>query len=264
MISRSALFLLLFIALVVSECVAGVAPIEPDQLAGVLGFPGGRVRVEDKTERVREGAGGNTIIAAHFYSSPERSFAPIRIIVGKERTLFTEKLESQVEQGLKQLESKGTPTTLRRIRVGTEGRGFAGMALVGPGGSQERVLLTLPQQHKDIEIMITIPNERPLKLLPEAQSYYEMLAKGTVSHKLVEIANAVVNQDIPTKPAEEIPQSASVPSSAVTLPTQNGEISDVQSPSVSAPGRRSYWPWVLAAGALLAVCLLLALGRRAR
>lgn len=262
---NSWIFPLVVLLLILNTSESGAAPpIEKERLASILEFPGARIRVEDRTEQVKKASEGDAIISAHFFDSADRSFAPIRIIIGKERTILTEKLESQMEQGLKQLEAKGRPTKLKRISAGTNGRGFAGMALAGPGGSQERVLLTMPDQHRDIEVMITIPHEDPLKVIPEAKNYYEMLGKGTLVHKLVEISDVVAKRNSVGRMGAEIPQSTSTSSEALKSPAQNGGISDAQSRPGSTLAQRSYWPWLLAGGGLLVVCIFLAIGKRTR
>lgn len=229
-------------------------PISEEEVAAILRYPAERLLVEDITEKVRQKS-GEAIVSAHRYVAKDNTFAPMTIVVGQEGALLTPKLQRETDEYLARAVAEGRQTpTLRRIKVGDDGQGIAGLGGVGPGGSQERLVITLPAQKRDVQMTVTLPGEEVIEQLPGAEDYYKTVTAGGLGEPLSQCMNAVVAKG-PTRSADASlvpvpPATQPVPTATVAqqtpVPSSSAPASTVtQTPAVAVEQRAPVWPWVI-------------------
>jgi hypothetical protein len=265
-----ALSLTLAMSLLIASAKAEQPPLSKDELSRKLGYPAERLNVEDLTQKVRE-KNGASIVSAHRYSGAENTFAPITVVVAQEGTLLTEQLQRQTDEAIAKATAEGRKTPMSRIKVAGGGHGIATLGGVGPGGSQERWIITLPAQKRDVQMTLTIPSEEPLEQVPQAEGYYKALTEEGLAERLLLSLNVVASKNltavappappdatpiasIPT-PAPPVPNTPPVASSSPTTPV-------VETPAVPVERKSPVWPWVVGILALI-VIVTVALKRRA-
>lgn len=246
-------------------------PISKEEVAAILHYPAERLLVEDLTEKVRQKS-GEAIVSAHRYAAKDNTFAPLTIVVGQEGALLTDKLQRETGEYLLKAVAEGQQKpAIRRIKVGDGGHGIAGLGGVGPGGSQERLVITLPAQKRDVQMTVTVPGEELIEQLPGSEDYYRAVTTGGLAEPLIQCINAVAAKG-PTKSADvtldPVPATTQpVPTAAVAqqtpMPSSSAPASAVAQTSATAVKRGVLvWPWVVVV-LVLAVIAAFAWKRRA-
>jgi hypothetical protein len=230
-------------------------PISKEEIASILRYPAERLLVEDITIKVRQKS-GEAVVSAHRYTAEGNTFAPMTIVVGTEGSLLTQKLQRETDEYLAKAaaEPQAKPA-IRRIKVGDGGEGIAGLGGVGPGGSQERLVVTLPAQKRDVQMTVTIPGEALIEQVPGAEEYHHALTTDGLAKSLVQCIDAIVSKgptasaDVSSAPA--LTTTPSVPTIAVArqtpMPSSLAAASAVvQTPTAAVEQRAPLWPWVMA------------------
>lgn len=235
--------------------------VDLSRVASVLEYPMNKLTVSDLTQESQR-RHGESVLSAYKIESGDRTFAPIIIVVATKGTILPNQLESQIIKS--QQAARNNPQfkpIAQRIEFGEGAYGYTGLAGVGPGGTEQQIIATLPRQNIDVQIKIVIPGEDILKVLPETEAYYRLITEGgdRLDQRLVECAEIAITKvalipppseqqtPLPSVPPATTPVQQSKPASppallpmAENIPTQ---------PSPSAP----VWPWIIGAIIFLAV-----------
>jgi hypothetical protein len=190
------LFFRLFLAFCILSCGVSSAenlPIPVDRLASILNYPVEDISVEDITEsrnRIALRKKRNVVLSSHIYSGPYETFARLTITTGKKGTLLTKEMIDYAEKGVA---LKGTG--ISEVTLPELGKGYFGLGILGPGGSDERVILTLPGLDRDLQITITIPGETRLEPVEGHESYLDFINDNAkVKEMIVKCAEIVATK----------------------------------------------------------------------
>lgn len=240
---------------------AGSPPIAVEQIALLLNYPAERISVNDSTElrnRVALRKSRNTVLSSHVYTSSDNTFAPLTITIGKKGTILTADLRDYADKGLA-LEG----TTISKFSLPNAGSGYFGLGMVGPGGSDEQLTMTLPDHDRDIQITITLLGETPLEPLAGYENYLEIANSRTkIRETAIACAKIIGGSFV------QIPSDGSVQGSSPKATENKPKIQQVELMLPSEDNhahiqlaQRRVWLWVVGALALI-IAFLAALKRR--
>jgi hypothetical protein len=210
---------------------AAPAPISADEIAGIMGYPADKLVIQDVTDEVNHRAamkGRGPVISSHTISGEGNTFARLSIDITAAGVLLTPKLVQEVEQSIANSKGRGVQSPLQWLTLGDFGHGVAGLGIIGPGGSQDRIIITMPKQGRDIQITATVPADPPLQVLIGAESYHDAIMTGQIRQRLTDCLNtlAVKTAGQPVKavitdapPHTPLPNSDSVPASRSERPS---------------------------------------------
>ena len=175
---------------------AAEPPLSIEDVAKIFDYPADRLKIEDVTEQanrqaVRKGKTG--VISAHQYLARDNTFARFSIAVANEGTLLTDDIKRYVGEAIPRLrEMTGTNLHWKWLTFDDAGYGVSGLGMVGPGGSQERCIMTL---FKKMDVQVTIATgETPLEILPGAEKYHALITDGRIADKLTECLSAIASK----------------------------------------------------------------------
>jgi hypothetical protein len=176
---------------------AAPPPISAEEIATIMDYPGDKLHIKDNTEEVKQrGAakGHGRVISSHLVSGEGNTFAPLSIDVTEEGALLTPKLLREVTQSIAKSNTAGRQSSLEWLALGEAGYGVTGLTILGPGGSLDRTIITLPKYGRDIQVTITVPGDPPLQVLSGAENYHHSIMSGQIRERLVECVNALASK----------------------------------------------------------------------
>ena len=172
-------------------------PISKEQLAEILEYPAEKISVRDQTADVNRRAaakGYPDVVSSQHFSGPENTFAPVIVSVAPAKTLLTERIRQYAENTIKTAKSRGTEPSVKWLSYADFGTGLVGLGMGGPGGSEERAILSMPKQGTDIQISVIIPGDPPLSSMTGAESYRDLMTEGGVVQRLIVCLDAVASK----------------------------------------------------------------------
>jgi hypothetical protein len=107
--------------------------------------------------------------------------------------LLTDDIKRYVAEAIPKLKQMtGTNLHWSWLTFDEAGYGVSGLGMVGPGGSQERCMMTL---FNKIDAQVTITTgETPLEILPGAEAYHASMTGGRIADKLTECLSAIASK----------------------------------------------------------------------
>ena len=222
------------------EAKAADPVVSTSELGEILQYPADRLEVEDLTAKGNN-SHGDGLIAAHRYRTNDQTFAPVTIVVAEAGMLLTPKLRTEIESAIETSPNNDTPPQVRKISIDDDIYGFTGLGAVGPGGAQERIIVTLPKQSKDIQITVSIPGEDLIEPLPGAETYHTALTETGMEASLIESAKMAVSNVLlasqtaapepPQPPTPPAPKEKPTPPPPTENPTPPAETPEAEKPN---------------------------------
>lgn len=248
--------------------------VDLSRVASVLEYPVNKLTVSDLTQESQRRNGSN-VLSAYKLESADHTFAPMIFVVTTKGMILSDELEAQIIKSQQdESNDQQVKPMARRIDFRDDAYGYNGLAGVGPGGTEELFIATLPRQNVDIQIKIVIPGEDLLAVTPETEAYHRLITEGgeELAKRVIECAEATIakvtlmsSPSVQQTPVRPIPPVASSVVSA-NEPTPSLKSSDPRpSPAVQAEASKSTpWSWIIGAFLFLAVAggILLKLRRK--
>ena len=237
--------------------------VDLSRVASVLEYPANKLTISDLTQEGQRRHGTN-VLSAYKLESADRTFAPMIFLVATKGMILSDELEAQIIKSQKAASNDQMVKAMaRRIEFRNGAYGYTGLAGVGPGGTEELFIATLPKQNVDVQIKIVIPGEDLLAVTPETEAYHHLITEGgdELVKRVIECAEATIAkatlmsapsvQQTPVRPVP--PSTSSVVGGDNSTPSL--ESSDPRSsPAVKAELLKSFpWPWIIGSILLLAV-----------
>ena len=232
--------------------------VDLSRVASVFEYPINKLTVSDLTKESQR-RHGESVLSAYKIESSDRTFAPMIFVVATKGVILSDQLEAQIikSQEAARNDPKLNPIA-QRIEFREGAYGYTGLAGVGPGGTEQQIIATLPRQNIDVQIKIVIPGEDLLKVLPETEAYHRLITEGgdRLAQRLVECAEiAITNAALMPQPSE---QQTPVPSVPFVAPAAAGADKGTTTPMPPSivqvePSKSMPWPWIIGAILLLAV-----------
>jgi hypothetical protein len=108
--------------------------------------------------------------------------------------LLSDDIKQKVDEAIIRLkEIAGTNLFYKWLSFGDVGYGVAGLGMVGPGGAEERCVMTLFNK-MDVQVTISTPGKTRLEILPGAEAYHDLIYEGGISQKLIDCLNAIASK----------------------------------------------------------------------
>lgn len=252
---------------------AAEPPLSAEEVATIFRYPASRLIAEDQTERANRTAlrkNRPTCLSAHTYSSSDETFATIGLAVGVRGTLLTKEMEEYAESVIKQnLPPPSASPGLRRVNIEGLGYGYSGIGLAGAGGSEQRVILTIPQHDRDVQVTISF-GEEPLKVLAGAEEYREDIQSVDRLQDILQRLTIAVakrtsqNASIPRgSPARGVSNAGATPTASPPTPIPTATPAPLlptptvaENPAPVVERKSPVWPWLVGIAALTVIALL--------
>lgn len=227
----------------------------------LLGYPEKRIQIRDLTEAAKIEL-PQAILAMEYYSD-DGTFAPFLISVAPEKSILTPELLQGTDRYLQKAQAQGTTPSVRKIDLGGGIKGIAGLGGFGPGATEERIIVSVPNR-MDVLIKMTIPGDG-LTVASDTKAYHRLITEGgeRLAETLIECVKVTVAAaaSMPSLAAQQPQQArapvlASTPNYAALAPPSSPTGStpkpspDVQ---INQPQQSSPWPWIIGAILFLAV-----------
>lgn len=230
------------------------------QVAKALSYPAERLTLSDRSSEVAEKSKGDYLWVIDL-KSEDHSFASTELAISKRGVMLKPEVEAHCEKAI----ADGSPV-IKKFELAAGGYGYTGLAMGGPGGSEERVTATWPAKGIDLQVKVRYARDG-LVSDDETKDYYEMVMQGGdgLTRKMVGIANHLARY------AEEQklyiasdPRAGNSPKSRPPAATEKPSTAPKQSADATnslANPRDSRWPWIIGIVALL-VALIFFFKRR--
>lgn len=244
-----------------------IAPQSPAQdanalaskIAEAMSYPVAKLTIADESAKYAEKTKGQAIAVLNIKSGDE-TFAPVSIAVGRQGSLLKPEVEADCQAKIKE-----GSTAVKRFEIKGGIHGYSGLGIVGPGGSEERMLAVWPERGVDLQIKITTHREG-IEFDDSTKAYHELVMNGgpQLATKLVKcmehLAEHVEKADIRgTSTAQQTePSSTSIPQTPQSNQSQGSRGTGSASlPTTSTPTEEpaSTTPW-----SMIVVLIVAALG----
>jgi hypothetical protein len=138
------------------EAGAGDYQLLADSIANILGYPSSRLSITDVADSPKAKARGG-VLAGVILEAKDGSFGTLAIGVARRGVILNSKMEAECEEAAAKGSIAGN--RVEKVRFATDGYGYTGLGMAGPGGSGERIVATWPSRGLDLQIAITVPRE---------------------------------------------------------------------------------------------------------
>lgn len=142
-----------------------------NQIAETLGYPSSGLSVTDESAKYAEKTNGQ-LIQVIGMESDDGTFASTGIAIAKRGALLKPGLEKQCKERV----AEGS-TSVRRFDLNQGLYGYAGLGIVGPGGSEEFLIATWPDRGIDLQIKMSIPR-LGLAVKESTKAYHTLVITG--------------------------------------------------------------------------------------
>lgn len=197
---------------------AAEPPLSIEEVAQIFGYPAEKLKVEEVTEQVNRRAerkGKPQAISVHTFSGANNTFARLSIAVTGGGGLLTEDMKRYAAEAI----ASGLPNAnlpVKWLNLNDAGYGITGIGMTGPGGSEERAIITL-FNNTDVQVTISIPGESPLQILPGAEAYHDLINQGGIRGRLIDSLSTVASK-VAGKPIQAVLTDTAPAGAALSAP----------------------------------------------